>query len=282
MTNKFFILNADDFGLSPGSNNAVLQAYKAGFLKSVSICSNGEAFEPAVREILPRCPLLGIGIHLNIIEGKALTGISPLTNAEGIFNNGFVQLMLKSGDESILKDIEAEFRAQIEKLLKYTKIDHIDSHVHTHAIPGIFKIALKLAVEFNIPYIRTQYEKAYFVPKVRKILTLKFPLNLVKIFLLNTFTRMNRKVLRQTAIKTNDLIIGVGYTGMMDESTIEYGTKAAAKAKKVSLVETLIHPNTDTHVEELLAAMDKNLENRIGGMGFKIMSYRELFSGGGK
>ena len=70
---KYFILNADDFGMSKYYNKAVLEGYINGFLKSASLCANGEAFMAAINDIIPECPELSIGVHLNIIEGKALT-----------------------------------------------------------------------------------------------------------------------------------------------------------------------------------------------------------------
>ena len=77
---KKFILNADDFGMSEAYNRAVLEGYESGILKSTSLTANGEAFEEACEKIIPACPDLGVGIHLNIIEGKALFNI--------IVNNG--------------------------------------------------------------------------------------------------------------------------------------------------------------------------------------------------
>ena len=72
MSNKKFILNADDFGMSKAFNKAVLDGYNSGFLTSTSLCANGKEFEPAVHEIIPECNNLGIGVHLNIIEGSTL------------------------------------------------------------------------------------------------------------------------------------------------------------------------------------------------------------------
>lgn len=271
---KYFILNADDFGLSTGSNNAILTGYTNGFLKSTSICTNGDEVEHAIKEVLPQCPGLGVGVHLNIIEGKSLTGPSVLTDKEGNFNKGFIHLMVQSRKPSYARAIEAEFRAQIEKGLQYKaigQIDHVDSHVHTHAIPKIFAIALRLAVEYKIPYIRTQYEKMYLVPG--KIFRISFFVNILKIILLNTFTIKNRRLLKKSPIKTNNFIIGVGYTGMMDRTTI---TGALNTIKKTAILEAVIHPNTDTHIEEWNITKDKELENRILSAGYAIKNYGEI------
>lgn len=280
MTNKKFILNADDFGMSVDFNRAILFGYGKGILKSASICANGQAFDSAVNEILPECPNLGIGIHLNIIEGKSLTRCDLLTDENGIFNNGYLALILKSKNKNFRAQIENEFRAQIEKVLKYAKVDHIDSHVHTHAIPEIFKIVLKLAKEYHIPYIRTQHEHFYLDSRSSKYLNLKFPINIIKILLLNYYTNINKKVLKETNIKTNDYILGVGYTGMMDCGTIEAGLEALPD--KDIIAEALIHPckfSSDIknhHVSEFMITQSKELENKIFRLGFEITNYKIL------
>ena len=278
MSNKKFILNADDFGMSKAHNRAVLDGYNNGFLSSASICANGKAFNAAVNEILPECPNLGIGVHLNIIEGRSLTKAPLLTNKRGKFNNGYLALILKSYNQEFLKQVEYEFRTQIETVLNYTKVDHIDSHVHTHAIPNLFKLTAKLAKEYNIPYVRTQFEEMYFIPSVKKHINLNYPLNVIKIALLNSFTISNRKTVQELGLKTNDYLIGVGYTGMMDDKTIEFGLKTLDDD---CLVEALIHPcnyakpTKNQHFREFLITQNKELEDKIKRLGFEITNYKK-------
>ena len=275
MVNKKFILNADDFGMSKAFNRAVLDGYHNGFLTSASLCANGKAFNAAVNEIIPECPNLAIGVHLNIIEGRSLTKAPMLTNKSGKFNNGYLNLIMKSNDKTFLDQVEFEFRTQIETVMNYTHVDHIDSHVHTHAIPNLFKITAKLAKEYNIPYIRTQHEEMYFVPSLKKHLNLKYPPNILKIILLNYFTSINKKVVQEYGLKTNDYLIGVGYTGMMNDMTIEYGLKTLDED---CLAEALIHPcnystrKNNQHFTEFLITQNKELENKILRMGFEITS----------
>ena len=280
MFDKEFILNADDFGMSKDFNRAVLYGYNNGFLKSTSICANGEAFENAINEVLPECPDLGLGVHLNIIEGKSLTNCDMLTDRNGQFNNGYISLILKSNNKEFLKQTEKEFRAQIEKVLKFAKPDHIDSHVHTHAIPNLFKIAVRLAKEYEIPFIRTQHEEMYFIPDVLKHLNIKYPPNILKIFLLNYFTKLNLKTLENTGIKTNKYLLGVGYTGLMDDMTIEYGLSALPEENLIS--EALIHPckynnnRKNQHLTEFLITQNKTLEDKIHRLGFEITNYKNI------
>ena len=85
--NKKFVLNADDFGMSSAFNTAVLEGYQKGILKSTSLVANGDAFDEAVNKIIPQAPDLGVGVHLNIIEGKSLVkDLRELTDANRNFN----------------------------------------------------------------------------------------------------------------------------------------------------------------------------------------------------
>ncbi len=279
MVRREFILNADDFGLTQAHNQAVLEGYNNGFLTSASLCANGEGYDSAVHNILPDCPGLGIAVHLNIMEGSALTKCPLLTDKNGNFNITYEMLLLDRKNKEVLKQIENEFRAQIEKIKNDVVIDHLDSHVHTHAIPEIFEITCKLANEYEINYVRTQFEELYFIPKFEKHLSLKYPINLIKIALLQYFTKQNRKTAQNYKIKTNDYILGVGYTGMMDSDAIEYGLQALDGD---CTVEALIHPckynNSvkDSHTEEFEITQNLTLKDTINRLGFNITNYKNI------
>ena len=279
MPNKKFILNADDFGLGYANNQAVLEGYTNGFLTSASLCANTEAFSNAVHDIIPDCPKLGIAAHLNIMEGKSLTKCTLLTDNSSYFNRGYGYLLLNRKNKKLLEQIEDEFRAQIEKIIQETEIDHLDSHVHTHAIPEIFEITCKLAKGYGIPFVRTQYEQPYVIPRLTKHLNIKYPINLIKIGLLQYFTNINKKTVKQYELKTNDYILGVGYTGMMDSAAIEYGLSAL---NQDCIAEALIHPckyhdsTKNTHTTEFNITQDINLKTAISRLGFDITNYKKL------
>ena len=275
---KKFILNADDFGMSEAFNTAVLEGYNFGILKSTSICTNGEAFENAVSEIIPKCPNLSLGVHLNIIEGKSLcSGLNLLTDNFNEFNNGYLSLILKSFNKKFMEQVECEFRKQIEKALNFgLKIDHIDSHVHTHAIPNLFKLTCKLAKEYNIPQVRTQFEHFYITPQ-KDLHNKNYFVNLIKIMLLNSFTLINRFTLKKYNLETNEYLIGVGYTGMMNDKTLYYGLKSI---KKDTVVEALIHPckyensdKKDSHTTEFELTQNGQLKEKIKELNYEITNY---------
>ncbi len=277
MANKKIILNSDGFGISKAHNRAVLNGYHNGFLTSASLCPNGKAFYAAVNEIIPECPNLSIGIHLNITKGRSLTKSPLLTNKRGKFNKSFLQILLNSNNEEFLKQVEFEFRTQIETVMNYTKIDHINSLNHIHSIPNIFKITSKLAKEYNIPFVRNSYEEIYFVPSIRKYLNFKYPANLLKTFLLNTFSRANKSI----DIHLNEFLIGVEYSCLMDKKTIEYGLKAIESDN--CIVEIAINPcqystsNRDYHYNEFLITQNKELKDKITRLGFEITNYKKEY-----
>jgi len=281
-----FILNADDFGMSKAFNDAILKGFEVGLLKSTSLTANGVAFDDAVSRIIPQAQGLSIGVHLNIIEGKALTnGLNLLCDKNNEFNNSYIGLILKSYGtkrKEFLNQVEQEFRTQIEKVLSvYPDVSHIDSHVHTHAIPPIFELVCKLAQEYKIPYIRTQGEKPYIVPYWKMTVNKEFAVNILKNVLLNSFTFLNKPVAKKYGLKTNDYQIGVLYTLMMSDKSLYYGLKSLKKKDK-KLVESLIHPclytdeKRDNHSVEFEITQNKELIKKIKDMGFVITDFKSV------
>lgn len=278
---KNFILNADNFGISEAHNKAVLKGYNDGFLTSASLCANGLSFSAAINDILPECPNLGIGVHLNISEGNSLTNCKLLTNKIGKFNKNYLQLLFYSFNNNHLEQIEQEFRAQIEGISSNTKIDHIDSYLHIHAIPNIFKIVCKLAEEYNIPYVRTHFEKFYFIPNKYKIYSINFVFNFIKNLLLQFFTLINRNEFKKHDLRTNKYLIGICYSNKMDSETIKQGLETI---KKDCTVEAFVQPrcyrnkniNANTNSKEFDICVDKELKNEIIRMGYNIINHKRL------
>lgn len=260
---KYFILNADDFGLTKENNEAVFEGNKKGVLKSASFIVNTEGFIDAVNNILPNCKDLSLGVHLNVMEGKSLTNCPLLTDGKGFFKRGYLFFILNMFNKKVLDEIEKEFEAQIKKAKTVASIEHIDSHVHTHGIPPVFNITSKLAKKYEIEYIRTQLEKPYITK-----LNFKYLINFVKIVLLDIFSIINKKTVEKYGLKTNDFLTGVGYSGMMDNKTVILG----AKNINNGIVETLFHPSL--YNSEFKIANDINIKKSISGLGFEFTNYK--------
>lgn len=269
--------------MSKAFNRAVLEGYAEGLLKSVSLTANGEAFDEAVEQIIPQCPDLGVGIHLNIIEGQSLcSDLKTLTDENCNFNLSYIKLLIKSynpKETEFLSEVEREFRRQIEKVMSKTPVTHIDSHVHVHSIPKIFDLVCRLAKEYGIKQVRTQFERPYLIPDLYKHLNKVFFVNLIKVMLLDTFTVFNEATIYKYGLNTNDYLIGVTYTSMMNALSVAYGVMAINMDKVT--VEALIHPcrykdgTIDNHFTEFLITKNKKLKDKIEKLGYEITNYVE-------
>src|SRR5580698_5931377 len=66
------IINADDFGLTPGINRAIGELHAAGALTSATLMANGPAFDDAVA-VAQACSALGVGCHVVLTDGTPLS-----------------------------------------------------------------------------------------------------------------------------------------------------------------------------------------------------------------
>lgn len=157
------IINADDYGICREANQAIENLITAGRLRNVSVLVNSWFFDAAAQFLLNH-PKTSVGVHLNVVEGVALSPadkVKVLLGSHGEFLN-LTELLLRwtRSPLAVSTAVEAEWRAQIELLLKSgLKISHADSHRHIHAFPPFWKIAVKLCRQYNIPAMRLPSER---------------------------------------------------------------------------------------------------------------------------
>ena len=154
---KRLIVSADDFGLTEGINNGIIESFNKGIVTSASLMVNMPSFEGSVN-LAQSNPDLAIGIHLNLVKGRPLQPISSvpsLVNKVGVFYTlpEFIRRLLFG--KIILQEVERELRCQVEKTLAANlMVTHLDSHRHFHIYPSILKIIIKLANKYGINKIR--------------------------------------------------------------------------------------------------------------------------------
>ena len=158
---KQLIVNADDFGYTPGVNRAIVEAHRCGIVTSASLMANGAAFEDAVEQSR-RAPGLDIGCHLNFVEGAPVSPpakIPHLVGADGRFLAAS-QLALRLVCGGVPKDeLEREAAAQIETLLRAgIQPSHVDTHKHTHVHPKVAAAVARIALRFGIAWVRRPFE----------------------------------------------------------------------------------------------------------------------------
>jgi hypothetical protein len=137
MNPRQLFTTADDFGVSPEVNEAVIKAHREGILSFASLMVDAPAAAEAARAARS-CPGLGVGVHLVLCEGDP--------TAWGL------RLVASSKARGA---VEALMRGQIERFLALGLVPtHLDSHFNAHVHPAVFPALLRLARHFGIPRIR--------------------------------------------------------------------------------------------------------------------------------
>lgn len=159
---KKLIVNADDFGLTRGVNQGIIQAYREGILTSATLMANGRAFDDAV-ELAHANPGLGVGCHLVLVGGRAVArpeDAPTLVGRDGNLPESLLALMVKLACGVVKSaDIETELRAQVVRIRAAgIAPTHFDTHKHTHILPQVMEPLAKVANEFGITRVRKPCE----------------------------------------------------------------------------------------------------------------------------
>lgn len=162
------IVNADDLGLVPSVTRGIVETMASGIVRSASLMANMPAAAGAVLDVarLRDAGLdLGVGLHFNMVAGQPLVAGSTLAGATGNFLPLPVHAWRALRRRLVVADVERELRAQLgraEQLLRGigARVTHIDSHRHTHCIPGVYEMVQRVAREHGISHVRQPSETA--------------------------------------------------------------------------------------------------------------------------
>lgn len=147
---RTLICNADDYGLSPAVSRGILEAQR-GVVRATSVMSTFVTVSQ-IEALVGRG--LSIAAHLNLSTGRPLSDGYPaaLLRPDGCFDK---PRALAASTWTAAEHVEAaqrEWRAQLLRLDELgVRIDHLDSHHHTHMLPGLLEPLIELAVELGLP-----------------------------------------------------------------------------------------------------------------------------------
>jgi len=255
----------------------------------------------AVERILPECKGIGSGIHLCLNDASAISDkdkVSSIVDSQGRFRymgiKGFLFLMSCANNKRVRDAVKGEINEQIEKLLAFTGLDHLNAHMHVHMIPWIFDLCMKACARYKINYIRTTNEIIN-----RDSLKKRVPgfLNIVHFLNLKSNSRKVRHKYRGI-LKTNDYFIGLLHSGNMFEDIALGGLRELALLKDAT-VEMLFHPavmgqlkdrtyrefyepalrrfiEDKKRSQELEALKSKQIKTAISLYGFSLTNYAKI------
>ena len=180
---KKLIVNADDYGRSPGVSRGILQAHCEGIVTSTTVMINQPDVERQLAEAL-NCPKLGVGLHLVFSAWRPILppeDIPSLVDSDGLFLGQHD--LWAHAEEISAEHLRGEFGAQLERFHQVSGRlhDHLDCHQFVHLYPPVFQIYSDLAAEFRLPLRVPFPPEADFQQAVATLPYLEeFPLDLVR------------------------------------------------------------------------------------------------------
>lgn len=151
------VVTADDLGAGRSVDDRILRCADEGIVTRASLLVPGPSAVEAARRARGR---LAVGVHLDLTEGRALTGpIRGATDARGRFVG--LPALLRA---ALLRrlDLEAcgrEFEAQVERAAELgLSVLPVDGHHHVHVFPGLFPFAVEAARRAGARAIRVPAE----------------------------------------------------------------------------------------------------------------------------
>lgn len=142
------IVNADDFGLTEGVTNGIVEGHQNGIISSTCLLANMPAAALAAR-LSRDAPRLGVGLHLNLTCFRPLSPpeeVPSLVNENGWF---FFSTDLVAARAAI-GEVEKEFRAQLARFKELgLRLSHIDLHMGTSRA-DILTLIGRLAAEEKV------------------------------------------------------------------------------------------------------------------------------------
>lgn len=233
------IINADDFGLSPGVNRGILSAFREGVLTSTTALVNMPHFGEAAT-LARQVPRLGVGIHLSLLWGRPVSdaaAVPTLVDQEGSFPRSLLTLArryffgLLSPD-----DVRTEFRSQVRGFIDTgLSPTHLDTHKHVHCLPGVLHALLDVAREFGIDKVRLPREQALDRRSAPRLPTWKAVL---KRNLIRYLSRDAAEALRASSFKTTDHFSGIDYQEQLDADALLH----ILRHLRPGVTEVMCHP----------------------------------------
>jgi chitin disaccharide deacetylase len=135
---RYLIVNADDFGQSPGVNRGIITAYEHGIVTSASLMVRWPAAAEAAA-YAKKHRQLSVGLHVDLGEWTYREGSWVPTHT-----------VVPVGDRAaVVEEIKRQL-AEFHRLLGQAPT-HLDSHQHVHRKEPVRSLLLEAARELRIP-----------------------------------------------------------------------------------------------------------------------------------
>lgn len=150
---RFLIVNADDFGQSPGINAGIARAHEKGIVSSASLMVRWPS-AGAAGAYAREHPSLSVGLHLDLCEWTC-------TNGEWV---PLYEVVPLTDEAAVRSEVGRQFDL-FEQIVGAVPT-HVDSHQHVHKEPIVLTAVMKAASALGVPVrdldARVRYDGRFY------------------------------------------------------------------------------------------------------------------------
>ena len=290
-TDRYLIINADDFGMCHAHNIATMELLECGGITSATVMAPCPAADEAV-DFAVKNPHFSIGVHLTTTSewqsyrwGPISQNSPSLCDDDGFFYKSSAQFSAVAKPD----EVETELIAQIEKLCKLgLNPSHIDNHMGSlygvaNGDFSLLKLAIRIAGSYGLPF--------RFPAKISHgmlsngTLDIKVPESTVR-ELIGSFVALTQ----ECGVVTPDYLVPGDWKGEQDKSYENYREYIfeVYRGFDNGVTETYIHPAIECDEIKAITPMwhrrvwehrlfsDPKTKEFIRSIGIKTINYREL------
>lgn len=210
---RSLVVTADDFGLSREVNEAVEIAHRDGILSAASLM----VAEPWAAEAVARArrlPGLAVGLHLTLVEGRAVlprADIPDLIGPDGRLRTDLARygasIFVRP---SVKRQVAAEIRAQFEAFRATgLALDHVNAHKHYHLHPTIASLVIAIGRDCGMRALRVPVEPAEVLARVEPVR------RGLEARIAAPYAKLLRRRARAAGLAVADQVLGLAWSGAM-------------------------------------------------------------------
>ncbi len=281
------IINADDFGLTPGVNRAIIEAISHGVVTSTTLMANAQSFAEAASA----AKNLNVGCHVMLVDGAPVSHpgrvSTLLKKKKSEFRDSFADFARSvAGHRIDPEHVALETEAQIRKLQDAgLRVTHIDSHKHVHMFPSVLKPMLEAARGCGVMAVRNPFAPVRPLAFAHLVRRPRLWKRYSQVRVLRGMESGFRRTVADMGFATPDGTFGIVSTGALDlklfeaivggipEGTWEFVCHPGYNDADLQTVRTRLRAS---RAEELKVLTSPAARAAIQRHGIQLISYRDL------
>ncbi len=291
------IVNADDFGMTPGINRAIGEAQQRGIVTSATLMANSRAFEGAAamaRSLAESRARFSVGCHVVLLDGEPVLPpdqvgslLQPDSQNGSHFRISLNDFVVASFRGKLQPDeIEAEAAAQIRRLQATgVQPSHFDTHKHAHMFPAVLRPLLRAAQARNVGAVRNPFGQAWPLPLGDVLRRRQLWKRFAQLAVLRNFAARFRAEVEAHGLRTTDGSIAVLVTGALDQElfrkivenipagTWEFVCHPGYNDSDLDRVRTRLR---ESRAKELELLTSDGAKEALQSCGIELITYRDL------